>query len=103
MKKMKNNNLHELGKPFQTHFRFTERTLRLFDERMKKIGIIYEGTLDNCLNIYKKNDKTILTIQFGFGGVMFFKFKNIEVDMVKEKITNSTKLSDYIINRNNGK
>jgi len=59
-------------------FAFNEKDIIDFDARMEKIGFIYEGTFDDCLWIYRKSKNQFVSIQVGFGGVLFVKINNTD-------------------------
>ena len=73
-------------------FSFNEQDIISFDTRMKKIGFIYEGTLDECFLIYRKSENQFVSIQVGFGGVLFVKLytdnecKSIDLGSIKDYI-----------------
>lgn len=50
---------------------FTTETLNQFDANMSSIGYNFEGTLENCLWIYRATSSHKLTIQVGDGGIQY--------------------------------
>jgi hypothetical protein len=72
---------------------FTETTIKSFDAKMVKLGFIYEGTFDDCVWIYRKTEYQFLTIQVGFGGVLFVKIYNTDYDYDNKVACKSIDLS----------
>ena len=64
-----------------------------FDAKMEKLGFIYEGTLDDNLWIYRKNEYQFLSIQVGFGGVLSVKIYNTDYDYDNKVACKSIDLS----------
>ena len=50
-------------------FSFNEQSLNQFDSDLASIGYHYEGTLDECLWIYRNGQRSV-NIQVGDGGVV---------------------------------
>ena len=76
-------------------FGFTENSIKSFDARMAKLGFIYEGTIADCVWIYRKSKTQSIDIQVGLGGVLYVRV--VESDYTGSVITN-TKLDLSKIN-----
>jgi len=50
---------------------FTTETLNQFDANMSSIGYNFEGTLENCVWIYRATASHKLTIQVGDGSIQY--------------------------------
>ena len=85
-------------------FSFTEKTISSFDARMDKLGFIYEGTIADCVWIYRKSKTQSIDIQVGFGGVLYVSviesdYTGVVVKRTKldlSKINTPVKLTNFI-------
>ncbi len=61
-----------------------------FDLLTKSIGYEYEGTLEDCIWIYRKDSENFFSIQVGFGGVQYVSIYKKNDNVLNRKVLDLT-------------